>query len=134
MVFRGSRLTASRFHEANMDPLHKEILRKHRLELSSQLLVSDTVVPFLYQEGILTESQAEEVESQMTNKKKTLRLLDILPSRGPLAFDTFLKSLEEFSWMRDKILQELQSHRAAGLGSKGEGKFTTEQNSFLAVL
>uniref|UniRef100_UPI003AAFC5FA death domain-containing protein CRADD isoform X1 n=1 Tax=Centroberyx gerrardi TaxID=166262 RepID=UPI003AAFC5FA len=93
-----------------MDPVHKEILRKHRLELSSQILVSDTVVPFMYQENILTESQVEEIESQITNKKKTLRLLDILPSRGPLAFDTFLRSLEEFSWLRDKILQELQSH------------------------
>uniref|UniRef100_UPI003AADCE76 death domain-containing protein CRADD isoform X3 n=1 Tax=Centroberyx gerrardi TaxID=166262 RepID=UPI003AADCE76 len=101
-----------------MDPVHKEILRKHRLELSSQILVSDTVVPFMYQENILTESQVEEIESQITNKKKTLRLLDILPSRGPLAFDTFLRSLEEFSWLRDKILQELQSHRAAGLSSK----------------
>ncbi|XP_071383734.1 death domain-containing protein CRADD isoform X2 [Centroberyx affinis] len=89
-----------------MDPVHKEILRKHRLELSSQILVSDTVVPFLYQENILTESQVEEIESQISNKKKTLRLLDILPSRGPLAFDTFLRSLEEFSWLRDKILQD----------------------------
>ncbi|XP_071771887.1 death domain-containing protein CRADD [Centroberyx gerrardi] len=103
-----------------MDPVHKEILRKHRLELSSQILVSDTVVPFMYQENILTESQVEEIESQITNKKKTLRLLDILPSRGPLAFDTFLRSLEEFSWLRDKILQELQSHRAAGLSSKDD--------------
>ncbi|KAM3858899.1 death domain-containing protein CRADD [Diretmus argenteus] len=90
-----------------MDPAHKEVLRKHRLELSNHILVSDTVLPFLYQENIITESQVEEIESQKTNKNKTLRLLDVLPSRGPFAFDAFLRSLEEFSWLRDKLLHEL---------------------------
>ncbi|XP_029902125.1 death domain-containing protein CRADD [Myripristis murdjan] len=120
MVLRDSRLLVSSLCAANMEPRHREILRKHRVELSNQLLVSDTVLPFLYQESVLTESQVEEIESQISNKKKTLRLLDILPSRGPLAFDAFLRSLEEFSWLRDKILQELQAQRAAGLASKDD--------------
>lgn len=92
-----------------MDPLHRALLRTYRLELSGQLLVSDTIVPFLYQENILTEAQVEDVESQPTNRQKCLKLLDILPSRGPRAFDSFLRSLEEFSWVRDKLLLELQT-------------------------
>ncbi|KAM4614807.1 death domain-containing protein CRADD [Polymixia lowei] len=104
-----------------MDPVHKEILRKRRLDLSNQILVSDTIVQFLYQEGILTESHVEEIESQITNKKKTLRLLDILATRGPRAFDTFMSSLgEEFTWVRDLVLQDLQSQHAAGQCSKDE--------------
>uniref|UniRef100_A0A8C7TS32 CASP2 and RIPK1 domain containing adaptor with death domain n=1 Tax=Oncorhynchus mykiss TaxID=8022 RepID=A0A8C7TS32_ONCMY len=92
-----------------MDPRHKEILRKHRLDLSDQILIEDTIVQFLYQENILTESQVDEIQSQISNKKKTLRLLDILPTRGPRAFDTFLNSLEEeFTWVRDKLLQDLE--------------------------
>ncbi|XP_070785275.1 death domain-containing protein CRADD [Enoplosus armatus] len=92
-----------------MDPAHKALLRGHRLELSGQLLVSDTIVPFLYQEDILTETQVEDIVSQPTNRQKSLKLLDILPSRGPRAFDSFLSSLEEFSWVRDKLLLELQT-------------------------
>nr|XP_046183966.1 death domain-containing protein CRADD isoform X2 [Oncorhynchus gorbuscha] len=92
-----------------MDPRHKEILRKHRLDLSDQILIEDTIVQFLYQENILTESQVDEIQSQISNKKKTLRLLDILPTRGPRAFGTFLNSLEEeFTWVRDKLLQDLE--------------------------
>ncbi|XP_064795866.1 death domain-containing protein CRADD-like [Oncorhynchus masou masou] len=92
-----------------MDPRHKEILRKHRLDLSDQILIEDTIVHFLYQENILTESQVDEIQSQISNKKKTLRLLDILPTRGPRAFGTFLNSLEEeFTWVRDKLLQDLE--------------------------
>ncbi len=100
-----------------MDPEHKALLRTHRLQLSGQLLVSDTIVPFLYQENILTEAQVEDIESQPTNRQKSLKLLDILPSRGPRAFDSFLRSLEEFSWVRDELLLELQTR--AGPSSTG---------------
>lgn len=92
-----------------MDPRHKELLRKHRLWLSEQLLVSDTIVPFLYQEDILTESQVEAIEGQASNKHRALKLLDILPSRGPRALGVFLQSLDEFSWVRDKLQRDLQA-------------------------
>lgn len=93
-----------------MEPIHKELLRKHRLLLADELLVGDSIVPFLYQEQILTVTQVETIDSQPTNKHKTLKLLDILPTRGPRAFDSLLRSLEEdFSWVRDKLLLELQT-------------------------
>lgn len=92
-----------------MDPAHRAVLRKHRLELSGQLLVSETIVPFLYQEEILTDAQVEDIESRSTERQKTLRLLDLLPSRGPRAFQSFLGSLQDFSWVRDRLLQELQT-------------------------
>ncbi|NXX24081.1 CRADD protein, partial [Podargus strigoides] len=31
-------------------------------------------------------------------------LLDILPTRGPKAFDVFLDSLQEFPWVKDKLM------------------------------
>ncbi|XP_040003884.1 death domain-containing protein CRADD [Xiphias gladius] len=92
-----------------MDPVHKAVLRKHRLYLSAELLVGDTVVPFLFQEDILTDSQVEDIESQPTNRLKTLRLLDLLPTRGPRAFHAFLRSLEDFRWVRERLLLELQT-------------------------
>ncbi|KAJ8373566.1 hypothetical protein SKAU_G00041460 [Synaphobranchus kaupii] len=91
-----------------MDPRHKELLRKHRLDLSNEILIDDTVVHYLYQENILTESQVEEIQAQATNKKRTLKLLDILPTRGPHAFGAFLKSLEvEFLWVAERLQQDL---------------------------
>ncbi|KAG7232442.1 hypothetical protein INR49_008862 [Caranx melampygus] len=97
-----------------MDPGHRALLRKHRVYLSGELLVSDTIVPFLFQEEVLTAAQVEDVESQTTNRLKTLRLLDLLPTRGPRAFDCFLRSLEDFSWVRDRLLLELQSPPGPG--------------------
>ncbi|KAM9328028.1 death domain-containing protein CRADD [Pholidichthys leucotaenia] len=92
-----------------MDPKHRAVLRKHRLELSGQLQVSDTIVPFLYQEDILTGAQVEDIESRATERQKTLTLLDLLPNRGPRAFDAFLQSLQEYSWVRDRLLQEVHT-------------------------
>lgn len=98
----------------SMDPAHRALLRAHRLELSGQLLVSDTIVPLLYQDDILTEAQVEHIESQPTNRQKTLKLLDLLPSRGPRAFYSFLRALDDFSWVRDKLLLELQTRPGPG--------------------
>ncbi|XP_071358841.1 death domain-containing protein CRADD isoform X1 [Trachinotus anak] len=92
-----------------MDPVHKAVLRKHRVYLSGELLVCDTIVPFLFQEEVLTEAQVEDIESLATNRLKALRLLDLLPTRGPRAFHCFLRSLEDFSWARDRLQLELQT-------------------------
>uniref|UniRef100_A0A3Q2ZRI8 Death domain-containing protein CRADD-like n=1 Tax=Kryptolebias marmoratus TaxID=37003 RepID=A0A3Q2ZRI8_KRYMA len=92
-----------------MEPAHRALLRKFRLQLSDQLLVSDAIVPFLYQEEVLTDAQVEEVESQVTNKQKNLKLLDLLPNCGPRAFQTFLQALQDFSWIRDLLVLELQT-------------------------
>lgn len=99
-----------------MEPEHRALLREHRLELSGQLLVSDTIVPFLYQENILTQTQVEDIECLSSSRQKALRLLDVLPSCGSRAFHAFLQSLEDFRWIRDQLLLELQSRGSESTG------------------
>lgn len=101
-----------------MEPEHRALLRAFRLELSAQLLVSDSIVPFLYQENILSQAQVEDIESVVTNRQKTLKLLDLLPNCGPRAFQAFLHSLDDFCWVREQLLLELQTR--AGSQSTGE--------------
>ncbi|XP_008297073.1 death domain-containing protein CRADD [Stegastes partitus] len=92
-----------------MDPEHRALLRKHRLELSGQLLVRDAIVPLLYQEDILTDAQVEDILSRGSDRLRALRLLELLPGRGPRAFPAFLRSLDDFSWVRDRLLLELRN-------------------------
>ncbi|XP_060101171.1 death domain-containing protein CRADD [Heteronotia binoei] len=86
-----------------MDARDKQVLRSLRLELCAELLVEGLVIQYLYQEGILSENHIQEIRSQVTNHRKTMMLLDILPTRGPKAFETFLESLQEFPWVREKL-------------------------------
>lgn len=87
--------------------------------MSEELLVTESIVQFLYQEEILSEHQVEEIESQPSSRQKSLKLLDILPSRGPRAFSCFLQSLDDFSWVRDGLLLELQKGVAKAHGATG---------------
>ncbi|XP_008002445.3 death domain-containing protein CRADD isoform X1 [Chlorocebus sabaeus] len=86
-----------------METRDKQVLRSLRLELGAEVLVEGLVLQYLYQEGILTENHVQEINAQTTGLRKTMLLLDILPSRGPKAFDTFLDSLQEFPWVREKL-------------------------------
>ncbi|KAF6738417.1 Death domain-containing protein CRADD [Oryzias melastigma] len=100
-----------------MDPAHRAVLRKLRAELCSQLLVSESILPVLFQEGVLTHAHVEDIESEPTDTRKSQKLLDILPNRGPGAFPAFMRSLADFSWIRDRLLHELQAEpepRTAG--------------------
>ncbi|KAM6284944.1 death domain-containing protein CRADD isoform 2-T2 [Spheniscus humboldti] len=87
-----------------MDARDKQLLRSLRLELCTEVLVDGIVIQYLYQEGILTDSHVQEIKSQTTSQRKTMMLLDILPTRGPKAFDAFLDSLQEFPWVKDKLM------------------------------
>ncbi|XP_077628356.1 death domain-containing protein CRADD isoform X1 [Crocuta crocuta] len=86
-----------------MEARDKQVLRSLRLELGAEVLVEGLVLQYLYQEGVLTENHVEEIKAQATGLRKTMLLLDILPSRGPRAFDVFLESLQEFPWVREKL-------------------------------
>ncbi|KAM8802198.1 death domain-containing protein CRADD isoform 2-T2 [Rhynchonycteris naso] len=86
-----------------MEARDKQVLRSLRLELGAEVLVEGLVLQYLYQEGVLTENHVQEIKAQTTGLRKTMLLLDILPSRGPKAFDAFLDSLQEFPWVREKL-------------------------------
>lgn len=103
-----------------MEPAHKELLRKHLLELSGQIQVSDTIVPFLFQENILTEAQVQLIQSLQTETQKSMKLLQLLPDRGPRAFPALLRALDDYSWVRDKLLLELQDSPGLETGETGE--------------
>ncbi|XP_014635407.1 PREDICTED: death domain-containing protein CRADD [Ceratotherium simum simum] len=91
------------FADEEMEARDKQVLRSHRLELGAEVLVEGLVLQYLYQEGVLTENHVQEIKAQATGLRKTMLLLDILPSRGPKAFDAFLDSLQEFPWVREKL-------------------------------
>ncbi|XP_033933778.1 death domain-containing protein CRADD [Pseudochaenichthys georgianus] len=105
-----------------MEPAHRALLREHRHYLSGQLLVSDSIVPLLFQEEILTEAQVDQILSQPSERLKALELLTLLPARGPRAFRAFIRSLEDHSWVRERLEAELQEVD----GARGAGRDTGE--------
>ncbi|CAO2581477.1 Death domain-containing protein CRADD [Lemmus lemmus] len=118
--------------QGGMDARDKQVLRSLRLELGAEVLVEGLVLQYLYQEGILTENHVQEIKAQTTGLRKTMLLLDILPSRGPKAFDTFLDSLQEFPWVREK-LEKARDEATIQLPTIGEVSISGRSHASLIV-
>ncbi|XP_044533353.1 death domain-containing protein CRADD isoform X3 [Gracilinanus agilis] len=116
-----------------MEARDKQVLRSLRLELGSEVLVDGLILQYLYQEGILTENHVQEIRAQSTGLRKTMMLLDILPTRGPKAFDTFLDSLQEFPWVREKLEKSREEavQEPPSTGGRMEEMTSWESRDFL---
>lgn len=75
-----------------MDDKHREILRRQQLNLRRDLEVMK-LLPKLH--SVLDTDDEEEVKAEATRRKKVDKLLNILPKKGPKAFDVFVKGLQE---------------------------------------
>ena len=84
-----------------MDDKHRGILRSHRLELMKDLEVKK-LLPYLA--NVLDQDDEDEVKAEAARRDMIDKLLDILPRKGPAAFDNFVKALKN-----------IQPHLAASL-------------------
>ena len=75
-----------------MDDKHREILRRQRYNLRRDLEVMK-LLPKLF--SVLDLEDEEEIKAEATRRKKVEKLLDILPKKGPEAFDVFVRGLLE---------------------------------------
>jgi transcription initiation factor IIE alpha subunit len=88
-----------------MNPQHSTRLREMRVELVSNLDVR-VVIDHLLQEGIITSDDYERIRRKEIRSDSVRELLDLLPTRGPRAFDVFvtaLKTDKTYSWLVDKL-------------------------------
>ncbi|XP_039265443.2 caspase-2-like [Styela clava] len=88
-----------------MDRLSKKILQKNRLLLARSLDISE-LLQYLVQEGILSDRMVEKIESKCTTFGKNVAFLNILPTRGPLAFEKLVTGLKETQ--QDYLAEALQ--------------------------
>ncbi|XP_019642142.1 PREDICTED: uncharacterized protein LOC109483548 [Branchiostoma belcheri] len=79
-----------------MSEKHRELLRKNYVPISRDLHANH-VIPYLYQEGVLTEEMKQRLDSipDERRQEKSRKLLDMLPTRGHRAFTVFKTSMEE---------------------------------------
>lgn len=88
-----------------MDDKHRDILRRHWSELRRDLEPTK-LLPFLV--SILDVTDEQEVKVKLTREDRIDKLLEILPRRGPKAFDEFVKALQEAgqSFLASPLIQE----------------------------
>ncbi|CAK9826161.1 Apoptotic protease-activating factor 1 [Anthophora retusa] len=95
-----------------MDKLHQKILKILRKNIVDDMDVHNGILKPLQSEFILTEHHITEIETGTTKEQKAGILLDILPSRGPYAFDIFRQALRHhYEWLSQEMDKLEESQR-----------------------
>ena len=82
----------------------REFLRKNRLFLRDNLEVDDV---WPYMTDCLDENCEEKIKAEPTRQKKVLQLLELLPRRGPRAFNSFLvATYKAQEWLAEQLAQK----------------------------
>ncbi|XP_036103357.1 caspase-2 isoform X2 [Molossus molossus] len=91
-------MTADRRRRAlevcGMHPDHQEALKKNRVMLAKQLLLSE-LLEHLLEKDIITLEMREHIQAKVGSFSQNVELLNLLPKRGPQAFDAFCAALRE---------------------------------------
>ncbi|XP_012302948.2 caspase-2 isoform X1 [Aotus nancymaae] len=77
-----------------MHPDHQETLKKNRVVLAKQLLLSE-LLEHLLEKDIITLEMRELIQAKVGSFSQNVELLNLLPKRGPQAFDAFCEALRE---------------------------------------
>ncbi|XP_032722943.1 caspase-2 isoform X2 [Lontra canadensis] len=77
-----------------MHPDHQEALKKNRVVLAKQLLLSE-LLEHLLERDIITLEMREHIQAKVGSFSQNVELLNLLPKRGPHAFDAFCVALRE---------------------------------------
>jgi CASP2 and RIPK1 domain-containing adaptor len=81
---------------------------RNKLRRSRTFLVKDldtkNILDALYSKNILSAEDVERINAQMTRADRVRLLLDILPTKGPKAFQGFIESLnDDFPWIVERL-------------------------------
>ena len=83
--------------------MHRDILRRHWPSLRDDLEIEE-LLPHLV--NVLTQADQEKVKAEATRRDKIDKLLEILPRKGPEAFDNFLKALQKIQPFLSALIQD----------------------------
>ena len=79
-----------------MEQSHRELLRKHRMDLCSEMN-AELIAKDLLEAKIFTLADKNSITFERDPLKRNEKLLDILPKRGPMAYQTFLDILNKLN-------------------------------------
>ncbi|XP_062577281.1 myosin-7-like [Saccostrea cucullata] len=99
-----------------MDKQQRTALQKNHMMIVEDLLVTDDFLGQCFQEDLFDLHLIEIIKTERTNQQKVHKLLELLPHRGPEAFDKFVSIIElRYPWLsmslENGLSQERQKHQ-----------------------
>ncbi|KAL3889843.1 hypothetical protein ACJMK2_002170 [Sinanodonta woodiana] len=103
-----------------MNNIEQEALKKNTAALVHDIVVTESFLAALDEKKIFEQEMLEMIKVEKTLSDKVYKLLDLLPRRGPEAFNSFVLVLEDKYWwlasnLRD-TLEELMNQKTTQPG------------------
>lgn len=87
-----------------MSDIHRQVLQQNHVDLLKNLKLDSDILGILYEKGTLTEHMVQVIQTRPTDQDKINELLQLLPKRGPEAFDCFIEAISDHSpWLAEKL-------------------------------
>ena len=105
-----------------MEEKHRKLLRSKRMDLARDL-DGELVASHLFAKGLFSEEEKDLVQNMQTPQQKNEKLLDILPKKGPTAFNVFCDILKELGMNHlEMLLRTPDSHEKDVSSEEREGR------------
>ncbi|XP_045215573.2 uncharacterized protein LOC123565864 isoform X2 [Mercenaria mercenaria] len=83
-----------------MDELHRELLKKRRPYLQENVIMENGLLMKLKEKGLFSNTMIAIIQGESDPEIQMNRMLDMIPKRGPEAFNKFLECLEDdYPWV-----------------------------------
>ncbi|KAJ8322097.1 hypothetical protein KUTeg_000568 [Tegillarca granosa] len=83
-----------------MNEAHRNLLQRHLRQLANDIILTDDLTAALFQHRIFERNMIELIKSEKTATDQVYKMLELLPKRGPDAFDTFVQIIEnDYPWL-----------------------------------
>lgn len=106
-----------------MDEIQREILQKFHKELVRDILVTEELLGTCYQLELFEPCMIETIRAQNGSYQQAAKLLELLPRRGPGAFDKFLQILDSgYHWLADMLRSNIEQIKQETVPDKGTAR------------
>lgn len=98
-----------------MEDLHRELLKKRQKYLQENVIMEDGLLTSLQEKGIFTPTMVSSIQSEKDPEKQMTRLLDMIPKRGPEAYEKFMEALKpDYPWIVENFKDREEDMKAKG--------------------
>jgi len=107
-----------------MNTTDKNALQRNHVYLMENL-EAEHIIDELYSKKILSANDYEEIRVETTSRRKTAKLLSILPRRGVRAFQEFLDALQkDWSFIADQLREPINNNHSTNGTNGTSARFT----------
>ncbi|XP_062577301.1 uncharacterized protein LOC134239154 [Saccostrea cucullata] len=96
-----------------MNDAQRNVLQRHFRQLASDLIPTEDFLGMLYQHRIFERNMIEIIKAERTEGDMVYKMLEMLPKRGPDAFDNFLDIIQnDYPWLAATLQSSLKTEMA----------------------